>query len=206
MTGSLIWITGRAATGKSTVVHALVDHLRSHGANPVVLSDENLLLRLKQQDTRHVHHWHPHGDERLAWRTGDLFDQSVRELSDLAVAQLEAGRLTLIELARGRRTPPIDVSYRRALDLIDPRVWARSAVFRLELDFTAQLQRNAGRHTGTGHGTPEDIMHALYSDDDPCSLTAADIVYATLPATRQPHQNAALILSAAQTMAARHNI
>jgi hypothetical protein len=79
-------------------------------------------------------------------------------------------------------------------------------VFRLELDFTAQLQRNADRHTGTGHGTPDDVMHDLYTDDDPCSLTAADIAYATLPATRQPHQNAALILAAAHTMPARHNI
>lgn len=197
MTARLVWVTGRAAAGKSTVITELVRQLRQHGRHPVVYNDEDLLLALVRGDTHHRHHRHPHDDNRIAFTTGHLFDQSLRLLNEHLVHELDIpDALTIVELARGRHTPPVDVTYRRALDLLDPQLWARSLVFRLHVDVDAQLRRNTDRRTGTGAGTPEEVMRQLYTDDDPHTWTAAGIPITHLPAHDTPDRNAARIRTA----------
>lgn len=194
MTARLIWVTGRAAAGKSTVIGHLAARLRERQLYPVIYNDEELLLGLVRGDTDHRHHRHPHGDDRLVFTTGHLFDQSLRLLNQHLLHELDIpGALAIVELARGRHTPPVDVTYRRAVQLFDPRLWPHSTVFRLEVDVDTQLARNAARHTGTGAGTPEEVMQALYTADDPEAFTAAGIDLHQLPAG-DPADTAARIL------------
>lgn len=204
--GWLIWITGRAATGKSTVIAALTPALRALGIEATVHSDEAILLHLVADDTDHRHHWHPDGEHRIAWRDGHLFDQSLTLLNTRLLADLDAGRVAVVELARGQHTPPVDVTYRRALQLLDPRLWATSTVCRLDVDFQTQLDRNTARRTGTGAGTPEPIMRDLYQHDDPDTLDRAGIPYLTLPATNDPATIAGIILTTLQGHHRRHNM
>lgn len=183
MTAPLIWITGRAAAGKSTVIGHLAARLRERCLHPVIYNDEELLLALVRDDTGHRHHRHPHGDGRLVFTTGDLFDESLRLLNQHLLHELSTpGALAIVELARGRHAPPVDVTYRRAVQLFDRRLWPQSAVFRLDVDVDTQLARNAARRTGTGAGTPEEVMRALYTADDPEAFTAAGIDLHQLPA------------------------
>lgn len=196
MTARLIWITGRAAAGKSTVVAELVSLLRARGVHPAVHVDEAILLDLVRADVGHQHHWHPGADHRIAFRSGHLFDESLRVLNRRLVDQADRGGVAVVELARGCHTPPVDVTYRRALDLLDGRLWACSTVFRLAVDFGVQLDRNAARRTGTGHGTPVDVMEALYRADDPESFTRAGVPITELPSSDPPPVNAARVLAA----------
>lgn len=196
MTAHLVWITGRAAAGKSTLITELSTQLQARNLIATTYVDETILLDLVRADTDHVHHWHPERTHRIAFRSGRLFDDSLRVLNGHLLSELDRGGLAIVELARGQHHPPVDVTYRRALDLLDPRLWPHSTVFRLDVDFTAQLHRNTTRSTGTRHGTPDDIMHTLYRDDDPTAFTDAGIPVTTLPASAPPRANAAQVLTA----------
>lgn len=191
----VVWVTGRAGTGKSTLTAALDAQLRARGHAPLVLCDEQLLLDLARADVDHDHHWHPHGDERIAFRDGHLFDEGLRLINTRLLDHLAGSGLALVELARGRHAPPIDVTYHRALQLVDRRVWHFSTVLRLDVAFGDQLARNRRRAAGTGRGTPEEIMYSLYSADDPESLTAAGIPVMTLPGLGDAAAGASWILA-----------
>lgn len=199
---TIIWITGRAATGKSTVI-AAVDHaLRTRGSTPTVLCDERILLDLVAADTEHRHHHHPYGDTRFAFHDGHLFDQAVRAINTQLTAMVDRGDdgVVLVELARG--VPgPVDVSYQRALELIEPRLWAHSTVYRLHTLFGTQLRRNHARTQRTGRGVPEQVMRSLYHRDDPAAFTRAGIRVLSLPADNTPTHNAELILTNTTTSA-----
>ena len=185
MTGRLIWITGRAAAGKSTVIAHLAAALKQHRRYPVVYNDEDLLLGLVRADTHHHHHEHPGGDpQQIRFTTGHLFDESLRVLNAHLLHEITIpGAIAIVELARGRHEPPVDLTYRRALQLFDARLWPHSTVFRLDIDVDTQLARNAARHTGTGNGTPDEIMRQLYTADDPQSFIDAGITVHPLLAT-----------------------
>jgi hypothetical protein len=191
---AIVWITGRAATGKSTLLAELEARLR--GRRPVQRHcDEDLLFALKAADTEHLHHWHPGEDrERFLLRSSYFFDEGLRiinaALCDLV--DFGANAVALVELARGR-SGPIDVSYRRALELIEPRIWSHSAVFRLDLPFATQERRNE-RRAATGRATPPDALADLYGDDDPESLGRAGIPLTTLPAVQDPAVLATAVL------------
>jgi adenylylsulfate kinase-like enzyme len=73
-----MWVTGRAAAGKTTVVEFVRAALTEAGQDPVVLCDEQLLRQLAREDVSHSHHWHPHGDQHIALRDGWLFDEGLR--------------------------------------------------------------------------------------------------------------------------------
>jgi Adenylylsulphate kinase len=195
VTGRLIWITGRAAAGKTTLINTLAERLRQHEIDPAVHSDEQILLQLAADDTGHLHHHHPHNDHRIAFHTGHLFDESLRVLNSHLLAALDHDQTAIVELARGSHHPPIDLTYRHAAHLFDQRLWRHSVVFRLQVDFATQLRRNAHRTTGTGAGTPEEIMARLYRRDDPTGFTAVGIPITTLSAADTPAANATRIIS-----------
>ncbi|MGH8900673.1 MAG: hypothetical protein ACRDYA_03095 [Egibacteraceae bacterium] len=179
----IVWITGRAAAGKSTVIAACVTRLRAYGHEPAVPSDEELLFRLKEADVEHCHHYHPHGDHRFLFRDGYLFDEGLRRINArlLEVSATGSRDIVLVELARGATTAVADVSYRRALELIAPLVWAQSLVFYLDVADSVQVQRNRARSI-TSRATPEPVMRDLYAHD-PESLAAAGIIVHAITAT-----------------------
>lgn len=192
----IVWITGRAATGKTTLIIEIEARLRSLGYTVHRLCDEDILFTLKAADTGHEHHWHADGDPaRFRLRSGHLFDEGLRAISADLVKLLNSDRnvIAVVELARGR-AEPIDVSYRRALDLIDPRLWACSSVFRLELPFASQATRNEHRAAMGGRTTPQDTLHDLYRDDDPEIFLRAGIWITNLQADTDPSANAAAVL------------
>ncbi|MGH8896519.1 MAG: hypothetical protein ACRDZ4_05705 [Egibacteraceae bacterium] len=192
-----MWVTGRAATGKSTVIAACVARLRADSREPLVLSDEELLLQLQEADVEHRHHYHPHGDHRFLFRDGYLFDQGLRRINARLLEAIASGSsdIVLVELARGAAAPVADVSYRRALALIDPRVWAQSLVFHLDVSYRLQLQRNRARAIEKASATPAQVMRDLYTHDDHETLTTAGITVHTLPADCPAKEVAAIILS-----------
>jgi hypothetical protein len=190
----ILWVTGRAATGKTTVVRAVRAELETRGEETTYLCDEALLYQLKADDTDHLHHWHPHHDGRFEFRTGYLFDEGLRRINADLLSFLGRGSgLAVVELARGGGTSVVDLTYRRALTLVDAQVWSHSTVVRLHADFATQRARNQERIQRTGHGTPEPIMTSLYQNDDPQSLTTAGIPILDVPASG-PTSAAAWIL------------
>jgi hypothetical protein len=193
---TVVWITGRAATGKSTVLTACLDQLHSTGQR-LVLCDEELLFQLKRADTTHSHHYHPHGDHRFAFRDGYLFDEGLRRISTITLAAIQTGAadVVLVELARGSAVQPVDLTWRHALDLIDPRIWPHSLVFRLDAPVHFQLDRNRHRTTDGQPHTPEQILCSLYANDDPDSLTGAGITVHPIPHTMAPDQAASLVIN-----------
>lgn len=193
----ILWITGRAATGKSTLVTELDTRLRAAGVTPYRLCDEDLLLALTSADHQHAHHRHPAGDPaRFVPTSGYLFDQGLRIISRRLLRLIDASaEVVLVEAARGR-SAPVDVSYRRTLDLIDPRVWDHSFVFRLDTPLDVQITRNQQRLARTGHGTPEAILLDLYDQDDPAAFVRAGIPVTTLP-TDDPKSLAERVLRTA---------
>jgi hypothetical protein len=177
-----IWITGRAATGKSTLIRELTARLTEIGQTPSVVTDEEILLGLVRADVGHRHHSHPQGDHRISFTDGHLFDQGVIELGhrvDRHLSEEPGAGPVIVELARG--CAPIDVSYQRALDLLDPRLWARSRVYRLDVPWPVQTIRNHQRLHGSGKGPDLAILRQLYRRDDPRPFTAAGIAVTTLP-------------------------
>lgn len=193
---TIIWITGRAATGKTTVIAALDHALRARGTTPTILCDEHLLLGLVAADTAHRHHYHPHADHRFTFGTGHLFDEAIRAINTELTALVHHGgdAIALVELARGA-PGTVDVSYQRALELIDTRLWAHSTVYRLHVPFGTQLHRNHARARCAGHSVPEKVMRELYHRDDPAAFTRAGIRVISLPADAPPAQTAELILA-----------
>ncbi len=83
---AVVWITGRAATGKSTLLATCLARLRHAGHAPLRLCDEELLFQLKHADTTHAHHYHPYGDRRFLFRDGYLFDEGLRRISAAVLA------------------------------------------------------------------------------------------------------------------------
>lgn len=195
---TLVWITGRAATGKSTLLAACLARLRQAGRDPLHLCDEDLLFQLKDADTTHAHHYHPHGDRRFLFHDGYLFDEALRRISNTALSAIQTGSpaLVLVELARGSASPPVDLTWRRALDLIDSHIWPHSLVFRLDAPVHVQLDRNRHRTPDRQPHTPEQILRSLYAHDDPDSLTRAGITVHPIPHTIAPDQAALLVIDA----------
>ncbi len=183
--------------GQTTLLATCRARLRQAGHDPLHLCDENLLFQLKGADTTHAHHYHPHGDHRFAFRDGYLFDEGLRRISNTALATIQTGSptLLLVELARGTAQPPVDVTWRRALELIDPRIWPHSLVFRLEAPVHIQLDRNRHRTTDGQPHTPEQILRSLYANDDPQSLTSAGIGVHPIPHTMAPDQAASQVIN-----------
>lgn len=178
-----IWITGRAATGKSTLIRELTARFEEAGRAPALVSDEEILLGLVRLDVEHRHHSHPHGDHRISFTDGHLFDQGITELGHRVQQHLSAGPgggPVIVELARGC-SAPLDLSYQRALDLLDPRLWARSRVYRLDVPWPVQTTRNHQRLHASGKGPDLAILRQLYRRDDPTPFTAAGITVTTLP-------------------------
>ena len=193
----VVWISGRAATGKSTLLAACLARLRHAGHHPLRLCDEELLFQLKHADTTHAHHYHPYGDRRFLFRDGYLFDEGLRRISTRVLTAIQTGSpaIVLVELARGSAAPPVDLTWRHALDLIDPRIWPHSLVFRLDAPVQVQLDRNRQRTSDGQPHTPEQILHSLYAQDDPDSLIRAGIAVQPIPHTLPPGQAASLVIS-----------
>jgi hypothetical protein len=193
---AVVWITGRAATGKSTLLAACLARLRQAGHDPLRLCDEELLFQLKHADTTHAHHYHPYGDRRFLFRDGYLFDEGLRRIGAAVLAVLAGSpAYVLIELARGSAAPPVDLTWRHALDLIHPRIWPHSLVFRLDAPVQVQLDRNRQRTTDGQPHTPEQILHSLYAQDDHDSLIRAGIAVQPIPHTLPPGQAAWLVIN-----------
>jgi hypothetical protein len=194
---TVVWITGRAATGKSTLLAACLTKLHHPGQHPLVLCDEELLFQLKTADTAHAHHYHPHGDHRFAFHDGYLFDEGLRRISTTTMAAITAGApaLVLVELARGSARQNIDLTWRHALDLIDPRIWPHSLIFRLDAPLQVQLDRNRHRTPNGQPHTPEQILRGLYADDDPASLGRTGITVHPIAHRIPPEQAASLVVS-----------
>jgi hypothetical protein len=193
---TVVWITGRAATGKSTLLAACLTKLHHAGRRPLVLCDEELLFQRKAADTAHAHHYHPHGDDRFAFHDGYLFDEGLRRISttSLFAIQTESPALVLVELARGSARQNIDLTWRHALDLIDPRIWPHSLVFRLDAPLQVQLDRNRHRSPDGQPHTPEQILRGLYAHDDPQSLSRGGITMHSIPQALPPEEAASLVI------------
>ncbi|MGH8903943.1 MAG: hypothetical protein ACRDYA_20270 [Egibacteraceae bacterium] len=194
---TIAWVTGRAAAGKSTLIAACVTRLRSRGCEPLVLSDEEVLFQLKEADVEHRHHYHPYGDGRFLFRDGYLFDEGLRRINVRLLDAITSGPsdIVLVELARGAAATVADVSYRRALDLVHPQVWAQSLVFYLDVSYQVQVERNHARVAEKRSVTPEQVMRDLYIRDDHESLTSAGITVHTVPAGCPAKETAAMILT-----------
>lgn len=197
---TLVWITGRAATGKSTLLAACLARFRAAGHYPWRLCDEELLFQLKRADTAHAHHYHPHGDRRFLFRDGYLFDEGLRRISATALAAIHAGSpaVVLVELARGSAQPPLDLTWRHALDLIHPDIWPHSLVFRLHAPARVQLRRNRERTPDGQPHTPEQVLQNLYALDDADTLIQAGIGVYPIPHTLPPDQAASLVIKHAR--------
>lgn len=195
-----VWITGRAASGKSTLIAEVEAHLRDGRRAVHRLSDEDLLFGLKTADISHEHHWHPDEDPaRFLLRSGHFFDEGVRIISAHLVDLMRAddSSVAIVELARGRAAAPIDVSYRRALELTDQRIWPHSTVFRLVAPFAVQSERNRQRAAAPGgRATPAAMLYDLYRDDDPDTLVQAGIPVVGLDGRADPRDNASVVLRA----------
>ncbi len=192
----VVWISGRAATGKSTLLAACLARLRHAGHHPLRLCDEELLFQLKQADTTHTHHYHPHDDRRFLFRDGYLFDEGLRRISTRVLTAIQTGSpaIVLVELARGTAVAPVDLTWHHALDLIHPHVWPHSLVVRLDAPAQVQLDRNRQRTTDGQPHTPEQILHSLYAHNDPDTLAHAGIAVHPIPHTLPPDQAAALVI------------
>ncbi|RCG19097.1 hypothetical protein DQ384_38110 [Sphaerisporangium album] len=202
----VIWVTGPAACGKSTLTRTVVElltHERPEAA-VTVLSDEQLLLEAVAADLGHTHHRHPFGDWRFV-ADGYLFDEGVRRISDrladLVAADPDA--VAVVELARGGHADGVDVTYRHALDLIDPRLWQHSTVVALAVPWPERCRRNLARIRTSGHGTAAEVMEALYRGADPGEWRRAGITAHVLDGRTHPRELARQILTRARLPATR---
>lgn len=197
---AVIWVTGPAACGKSTLAAQVTKLLRSQQPHrPVeLLTDEELLLAAVAADTSHQHHTHPYGDQRFI-ADGYLFDDGVRQISARVLRNIAAGTITVVELARGGHDPGsgVDVTYQRALELIDPSVWPHSTAIALAVPWQVRCSRNLGRARAHGRGTPPEVMTALYQRAQPAEWTAAGITVNILDGQADPSRNAAQVLTLA---------
>lgn len=167
---NIIWVTGRAASGKSTFIRIAEEECRDAMLETVFLSDEKFLFQIINEDVTHMHHYHPFDDDRFLFKTNYPFDEGIRRINErlnrILNLELDPPVVVLIEMARGRCQDVIDVSFQRAFSLIDPMVIRHSNFFYLKSRWVDQLERNRARQTDGEPHPPDSIMYDLYREDD----------------------------------------
>lgn len=166
----LLWATGRAACGKSTFVRIAEEECRDAMLDTISLCDEKMLFQVLDEDVDHLHHYHPHGDERFLFKSNHPFDEGIRRISSRLKRILEEPPaqtiVALVELARGKCNGIMNVTFERAISLIDPLVIQESHFFYLQSGWMDQLERNRAREADGQPHPPDAVMEALYSEDD----------------------------------------
>lgn len=166
----LLWVTGRAASGKSTFARLAQEECRKAALDTLSLCDEKLMLQIIEEDEAHEHHYHPYDDERFLFKSNYPFDEGIRRISsrlqELLQEKPKQPLVTIVELARGRCSGIMNFTFERALQLIDPEVVRHSHFFYLHSDWEQQLARNRARERDGQPHPPDFIMRELYSEDD----------------------------------------
>lgn len=167
-TPPFLWVTGQAAAGKSTFLREARAYCEAHGIPARFLNDEAFMLEVLERDTAHAYHEHPYGDERIRLTSNVPFDEGIREINRRLLAAANAGNADphFIELARGKKDGVLDVTFSRALELIDDEVLGKSTFLYVRSAWSQQLERNRKRASDGKPHPPEEIMENFYSSDD----------------------------------------
>ena len=100
------WISGRAASGKSTLVKIATEACSRAGIQTQNLCDEKFMLQIIGEDINHEHHYHPDNDEKFLFKSGYPFNEGIRRISEECKRQLDLAHtkpmVAIIELARGK--------------------------------------------------------------------------------------------------------
>jgi hypothetical protein len=167
---TILWATGRAACGKSTFIRIATEECRNVSLDIVSLCDEGLLFQILDEDTDHVHHDHPFGDARFRLKSNYPFDEGIRRISTQLREMIDHPPskpvVALIELARGKVTDILNVSFQRAISLLDPVVITNSHFVYLQSALNEQLERNRIRQQDGQPHPPDAVMESLYGSDD----------------------------------------
>jgi dephospho-CoA kinase len=166
----LLWVTGRAASGKSTFARIAHKECKKMSLDILSLSDEALLFQIIEEDTLHEHHYHPHNDERFLFHSNYPFDEGIRRINTQLVELLNRKSIkplvAIIELARGKCSDIMNLSFKKALSLINEEVIDHSHFYYINTSWEKQLERNKARENDGKPHPPDSIMKDLYSDDD----------------------------------------
>jgi len=166
----LLWVTGRAACGKSTFARIAEEECRKTMIETLSLCDEKFMLQIIEEDKAHEHHYHPYDDERFLFKSNYPFDEGIHRIStqlkQLLQEKPKKPLVAIVELARGRCSGIMNFSFERALSLIDPNVIQHSHFYYLHSSWEQQLERNRAREQDGQPHPPEFLLRELYSEDD----------------------------------------
>lgn len=168
MNRNVIWISGQAASGKSTVIRELSTLL----PNCRILSDAEEMLRLNQEDVNHLYHSHPHGEGSFLLTSSHHFDTSIRRLVEKL--KTETSKTTFVELARGGGAAnDIDLSYRRFLEIVPQKIFNSSVFLYIRADWQVRIARNSKRASipavnleRESFFVPAEAMESFFQRDD----------------------------------------
>jgi len=163
-----IFITGLAGSGKTTAVQIIKKQLSKVSIPFLVLSDEEMLFQLHLEDQEELHHYHPViNQECFLLKDNHFFDEGLsrinKELESINKRRIPV--MVLVELARGSKSQALDVTYKRALQIIDKSIIKKSLIIYLETPFDLRMKRNQTRGKNGEH-TPKQIMREIYKTDD----------------------------------------
>lgn len=170
MKRNIVWVTGSAASGKTTFISLLTKKLQIFHK---VLTDAQEMLELNKLDIGHKHHTHPKGEEGFLLTSSYHFDESIRRIVDQITQEKEM--FFIIEIARGVGTnAKIDLTFRRFIELIPSDVWSRSVLVYFNTPVNIRKDRNnLRRRVGFGSDirresfyVPSSAMEQFFLEDD----------------------------------------
>lgn len=170
MQRNIIWVTGSAASGKTT----FIEYFTQKFEFPYfLLTDAQEMLELNELDSEHKHHIHPKGEEGFLLTSNYHFDESIRRL--VAKSEKELERFLIIEVARGKGSNlQIDLSFKRFLELVSPDIWNRSILIYLKASLDTRKARNDKRRKNNfasgvereSFYVPSNALEQFFLEDD----------------------------------------
>lgn len=164
----IIFVTGAAASGKSTAVKVAEAYFKEKGITHRLFSDEEEMFKLISADTGNDHHYFPPGKKHFLFKDSFVFDEGLKRINSAILNEISSPTVNaiLVEIARGGRSEHVDVTFNRALELLDQKITDRATFVFIQSSFKDRIKRNANRGDGQKEHTPAEVMRSIYIDVD----------------------------------------
>ena len=164
----IVWVSGLAASGKSTFIELAKQLCKQNNVNCSFLSDEQFVFALNQEDEKHTHHTHPYDDNHFLLTTNHHYDEGLRRISKILekILENETNKIVFIELARGKKIGSFDVTFAQANKIIPKKIIKNSKFVYLYSSLKKRIVRNEKRRETSSLHPPRDFLEKLYKTDD----------------------------------------